>query len=102
MEIALDVGAEETTFSSVSVALSRELPGPAVPGFQNCKVLISVNVSRVQTESKARSVIGTHSHVILRKQLWRRYHRSTLFQSQIQLHCMTVIGTAFREIFSII
>jgi hypothetical protein len=41
METAPDVGAEGTTVSSVSVALSRELPGPAVPGFQNCKVLMA-------------------------------------------------------------
>lgn len=30
-------GADGTTFPSVSVALSRVLPGPAVPGFQNFK-----------------------------------------------------------------
>lgn len=28
-------GADGTTFPSTSVALSRLLPGPAVPGFQN-------------------------------------------------------------------
>lgn len=40
MEIAAEVGAEETTFSSVCVALSSELPGATVPGFQNCKELM--------------------------------------------------------------
>ena len=42
--MAAEVGAEGTTFSSVSVALSSELPGPAVPGFQNCSVLMGGGV----------------------------------------------------------
>ena len=41
IEMAPEVGADGTTFSSVSVALSSELPGPAVPGFQNCRVLMA-------------------------------------------------------------
>ena len=34
--MAADSGAEESTFSSASVARSSELPGATVPGFQNC------------------------------------------------------------------
>lgn len=30
-------GADESTLPSASVARSRVLPGPAVPGFQNCR-----------------------------------------------------------------
>lgn len=37
-------GAEESTFSSVSVALSSELPGATVPGFQNCMLDVCPNL----------------------------------------------------------
>lgn len=37
------IGAEEMIFPSVSVALSRVLPGPAVPGFQNCRDMTFVH-----------------------------------------------------------
>lgn len=32
----VDIGADDRTTSSVSDALSNKLPGPIVPGFQNC------------------------------------------------------------------
>jgi hypothetical protein len=41
IEYEAEVGADWTTFSSVSDARSRVLPGPDVPGFQNCKDMAS-------------------------------------------------------------
>jgi len=45
---AVDLGADDRTISSVSDALSSRLPGPTVPGFQNCMVItIFSGVERV-------------------------------------------------------
>ena len=46
-----ELGAEGTTASSVSVALSRELPGPAVPGFQNCSDMVVSGQTRRPNEA---------------------------------------------------
>ena len=61
-------GAEETTLSSVSVARSSVLPGPTVPGFQNCRVDAMVgnvrlslvwNVTSLETVKKLGGRYGT-------------------------------------------
>ena len=44
-----ELGRAWTMVSSESVALSKELPGPWVPGFQNCKLLaIEINWTNLQ------------------------------------------------------
>ncbi len=40
MEYDDEVGADDITASSVSVALSKVLPGPVVPGLQNCRDIL--------------------------------------------------------------
>lgn len=55
MESNDELGAEGTTAPSVSVALSRELPGPAVPGFQNCSdMVVSGQTRRSNGEARTR------------------------------------------------
>ena len=63
--MAAEVGAEGTTFSSVSVALSSELPGPAVPGFQNCSVLMGGGV-RAQKHGAGVEGVALSQHGLCR------------------------------------
>lgn len=70
------IGAEEMIFPSVSVALSRVLPGPAVPGFQNCRdmtfvypltvdgLLNSSTPNKVKQQSVADQQQPYHSYLI--------------------------------------
>jgi hypothetical protein len=47
----VDIGADDRTASSASDALSSRLPGPIVPGFQNCIAAVKMNrlaLSRVR------------------------------------------------------